>query len=179
MTSTADATADRLADLTAAPGGTDGAPAGDGSERLSGLLAAVRQVKVLWADVSRSTFPAGSSGTGVLHLLDQQGPQRVSDLALCAHVGVSTMSRHVADLTSAGLLDRELDAADGRTHLVRLTTAGSAELARARQAVLDRLRRAIDGWTAEELDTLTGQLTRLATDIATHIDATGRSLERT
>jgi DNA-binding MarR family transcriptional regulator len=143
------------------------------------LLSALRQVKLLWTDVTRGAFPAGASGLGVLHLLDQEGPQRVSDLAVCGHVGVSTMSRHVADLTTAGLLDRDLDPADGRTHLVRLTTAGAAELARARQAVLDRLRPALDGWTADELSALTEQLTRLATDLDTRSGTAGRTLERT
>jgi DNA-binding MarR family transcriptional regulator len=150
------------------------APATDGVTR---LLSALRQVKLLWAEVTRTAFPGGASGLGVLHLLDQDGPQRVSDLAVRAHVGVSTMSRHVADLTAAGLLDRDLDPADGRTHLLRLTPAGAAELARARLSVLDRLRPALDGWADDELAALTGQLTRLATDLAT-CGRDGRSLER-
>jgi DNA-binding MarR family transcriptional regulator len=148
------------------------------TDEVTGLLSALRQVKLLWADVTRSAFPSGASGLGVLHLLDQQGSQRVSDLAACAHVRVSTMSRHVADLTATGLLDRDIDPADGRTHVVRVTPAGHAELTRARQAVLDRLRPALDGWTADELAALTQQLIRLATDLATCSPA-GRTLERT
>ena len=145
-------------------------------EQVTRLLSAVRQVKLLWADVTRSAFPAGASGLGVLYLLDAQGPQRVSDLATCGHVGVSTMSRHVADLTAAGLLDRELAPDDGRTHLVRLTAAGAAALERARAAVADRLDPALAGWTDDETDTLCHLLQRLAADVAA---ATGRTPGRT
>jgi DNA-binding MarR family transcriptional regulator len=143
------------------------------------VLTAVRRVKMLWTDVSRSAFPAGSSGLGVLHLLDQEGPQRVSDLAACAHVGVSTMSRHVTDLAAAGLLDRELDPNDGRTHLLRLTPAGAAELTRARAAVVDRVSPAVAGWTAAELDALVAQLDRLADDIAACCSTPERTSVRT
>ena len=78
------------------------------ADRVTRLLRSLREVTVLWREVTRVAFPAGSSGLGVLHLVEQQGAMRVSDLATCGHVGVSTMSRHVAELTTAGLLDREL-----------------------------------------------------------------------
>ena len=54
--------------------------------------------------MTRESFPAGVSGLGVLNLVDHEGSLRVSDLAACGHVGVSTMSRQVAELTAAGLL---------------------------------------------------------------------------
>lgn len=145
-------------------------------DRVARLLSSLRQVKVLWREVTRASFPAGASGLGVLHLVDQQGAIRVSDLAACGHVGVSTMSRHVAELAAAGLLDRELAAEDARTHLVRLTDAGRAELARARAEVLDRLLPALAGWTDGELAELDHQLTRLTDDLTA---AAGRAHERT
>jgi DNA-binding MarR family transcriptional regulator len=149
------------------------------SDPATRLLTAVRRVKVLWTDVSRSAFPGGSSGLGVLHLLDQEGPQRVSDLATCAHVGVSTMSRHVAELAAVGLLERELDAHDGRTHVVRLTLAGATELERARAAVVDRVSPALARWSGAELDALVALLDRLADDIATCGRPGDRTPERT
>jgi DNA-binding MarR family transcriptional regulator len=145
-------------------------------ERVTGMLGSLRQVIVLWREVTRTSFPAGSSGLGVLHLLEQQGAMRVSDLATCGHVGVSTMSRHVAELTAAGLLDRELSVDDARTHVLRLTEAGQAELDRARSEVLDRLLPALQGWTDTEIADLEGQLTRLTHDLTA---AAGRAPERT
>jgi DNA-binding MarR family transcriptional regulator len=145
-------------------------------DRVTRLLRSLREVTVLWREVTRAAFPAGSSGLGVLHVVEQQGAMRVSDLATCRHVGVSTMSRHVAELTTAGLLAWELSAADARTHVVRLTPAGRAALDRARSDVLDRLLPALQGWTELELTELERQLTRLASDLTA---VTGRAAERT
>ena len=145
-------------------------------DRVTQLLRSVREVSVLWRDVSRVAFPAGSSRLGVLHLVEQHGPMRVSDLATCRHVGVSTMSRNVAELTAAGLLEWELSADDARTHVVRLTPAGRADLDRARSEFLDRMLPALQGWTDAELAELERQLTRLTHDLTA---ATGRAPERT
>ena len=145
-------------------------------DRVARLLGSVREVSVLWRDLSRVAFPAGSSGLGVLHLVEQQGPMRVSDLATCRHVGVSTMSRNVAELTAAGLLAWELSADDARSHVVRLTPAGHADLDRARSEFLDRMLPALQGWTQAEVAELEGQLTRLTHDLTA---ATGRAMEGT
>jgi DNA-binding MarR family transcriptional regulator len=145
-------------------------------DRVSRLLHSLREVTVLWREVTRVAFPAGSSGLGVLHLVEQHGEMRVSDLATCGHVGVSTMSRHVAELTAAGLLEWELSADDARTHVVHLTPAGRAALDRARSDVLDRLFPALQGWTELELTELERQLTRLTSDLTA---VTDRTPERT
>ena len=146
------------------------------ADRVTRVLRSLREVTVLWREVTRVAFPAGSSGLGVLHLVEQQGAMRVSDLATGGHVGVSTMSRHVAELTTAGLLDRELGADDARTHVVRLTAAGRAALDRARSDVLGRLLPALQGWDDAELTELEHQLARLTNDLAA---VTGRAPERT
>jgi DNA-binding MarR family transcriptional regulator len=146
------------------------------ADRVTRLLRSLREVTVLWREVTRVAFPAGSSGLGVLRLVEQQGAMRVSDLATCGHVGVSTMSRHVAELTTAGLLDRELAADDARTHVVGLTPAGRAALDQARSDVLDRLLPALQGWDDTELTELDRQLARLTTDLTA---VTGRAPERT
>jgi DNA-binding MarR family transcriptional regulator len=86
------------------------------------------------------------------------------------------MSRHVADLTAAGLLDRDIDPDDGRTHLVRLTADGEDALQQARELVLGRLAPALDGWTDEELSGLESQLSRLTQDLTA---AVGRTPEGT
>jgi DNA-binding MarR family transcriptional regulator len=150
-------------------------PAAPERERVISLLRRVRDLTLTWRDVTRTAFPTGMSGLAVLTMAEQQGDVRVSDLAGCAHVGVSTMSRHVTELAAAGLLDRVLAPGDGRTHLVRLTDKGRAELGAARTIVTDRLASLLSGWTAEDLDHLVGQLDRLTHDLA----ASGGSSERT
>jgi len=114
------------------------------ADRVTRVLRSVREVAVLWREVTRVAFPA--------------------------------MSRHVAELTTAGLLDRELSADDARTHVVRLTPAGRAALEKARTDVHDRLLPALQGWDDAELTELERQLARLTTDLAA---ATGRAPERT
>ena len=140
-----------------------------------GLLREVRELTLTWREVTRSSFPTGMSGLAVLTLAEQRGDLRVSDLAACAHVGVSTMSRHVTELTTAGLLERVLGPGDGRTHMVRLTDTGRAEIERARATVTGRLAPLLDGWTEDDVDHLAGQLDRLIHDLA----ATGGTAERT
>jgi DNA-binding MarR family transcriptional regulator len=135
-------------------------------ERVIGLLRRVRELTLTWREVTRTSFPTGMSGLAVLTLADQKGDLRVSDLAACAHVGVSTMSRHVTELTTAGLLERVLGPGDGRTHMVRLTDAGRAEIERARATVTARLAPLLDGWTEDDVDHLAGQLDRLSHDLA-------------
>ena len=107
-------------------------PAAPGLEPVMGLLRRVRELTLTWREITRTSFPTGMSGLAVLTLAEQRGDLRVSDLAACAHVGVSTMSRHVTELTTAGLLARVLGPGDGRSHMVRLTDKGRAELEQAR-----------------------------------------------
>jgi DNA-binding MarR family transcriptional regulator len=115
------------------------------------------------------------SGLAVLTLAEQKGDLRVSDLAACAHVGVSTMSRHVTELTTAGLLERVLGPGDGRTHMVRLTDKGRTEIERVRATMTARLAPLLDSWTEDDVDHLAGQLDRLIRDLA----GTGGTPERT
>jgi DNA-binding MarR family transcriptional regulator len=143
--------------------------------RVTGLLRRVRELNLTWREVTRASFPTGMSGLAVLTLAEQRGDLRVSDLAACAHVGVSTMSRHVTELTTAGLLERVHGPGDGRTHMVRLTDKGRAEIEQARATITARLAPLLDGWTKHDVDHLAGQLERLIRDLA----ATGGTPERT
>ena len=63
----------------------------------------------------------------LLKTLATSGPLRVTDLAVCANLDVSTVSRHVAQLHSAGLIERTPDPVDGRAQRVKLSAPGVAE----------------------------------------------------
>jgi DNA-binding MarR family transcriptional regulator len=144
-------------------------------ERVIGLLRRVRELSLTWREVTKRSFPTGISGLAVLTLAEQRGDLRVSDLAACAHVGVSTMSRHVTELTTAGLLERVLGPGDGRTHMVRLTDKGRAEIEQVRATMTARLAPLLDTWTEDDVDHLASQLDRLIHDLA----ATSGTPERT
>ena len=49
---------------------------------------------------------------------------RVTDLAGCANLDTSTVSRHVAQLQRTGLIERTPDPDDRRAQRVELTAAG-------------------------------------------------------
>src|SRR4029450_13686475 len=56
----------------------------------------------------------------LLKTLSESGPLRVTDLAASAILDASTVSRHVAQLHGAGLIERTPDPIDGRAQRVRL-----------------------------------------------------------
>ncbi|HEY2717079.1 MAG TPA: MarR family transcriptional regulator, partial [Solirubrobacterales bacterium] len=78
--------------------------------------------------------------------LDREGPRSVSDLAAAERVRPQSMAQTVADLESAGMVDRRPDPDDGRRALVSLTEAGTETL------LADRRQR--EGWLAGELEKL-------------------------
>jgi DNA-binding MarR family transcriptional regulator len=82
----------------------------------------------------------------VLGRLDREGPQSVSDLAAAERVRPQSMAQTVADLESAGLLDRRPDPGDRRRALVSLTEAGVEALVASR--------REREGWLAGEIEKL-------------------------
>ena len=71
----------------------------------------------------------------LLKTLAASGPLRVTDLAACANLDVSTVSRHVAQLHSAGLIERTPDPVDGRAQRVKLSAAGQRTRSKPRCAL--------------------------------------------
>ncbi|PVZ12988.1 MarR family winged helix-turn-helix transcriptional regulator [Actinomycetospora cinnamomea] len=96
------------------------------------------------------------------------GPRRSNALAESVHSDPSTVSRQVAGLVRAGLVERRPDPEDGRATLL----APTAEGLRVFQANRDRRNREIGALTAhwDEADRcrLAELLERLATDIERH-----------
>jgi DNA-binding MarR family transcriptional regulator len=104
----------------------------------------------------------------LLRTLAASGPQRVTDLAVYAGLDASTVSRHVAQLHSAGLIERAPDPADGRAQRVKLTTAGVARIDAALRARRTLLEKCLESWQPNELDQLDRLLTRFAADVEGH-----------
>jgi len=110
----------------------------------------------------------------LLKTLATAGPQRVTDLAGCAGLDVSTVSRHVAQLHSAGLIERTPDPVDGRAQRVKLSAAGAERL----DAVLNTRRllfeRCVGAWDSHDLEEFDRLLTRFAADV----EALTQSMEK-
>ena len=115
------------------------------------------------------------SGTfWLLKTLATSGPLRATDLAICANLDASTVSRHVAQLHSAGLIERTPDPVDGRAQRVKLSDAGTARINAALRARRDLLERSLESWDSRDLAELDQLLTRFAADV----EALTQTMER-
>ena len=116
------------------------------------------------------------SGTfWLLKTLATSGPLRVTDLAGCANLDASTVSRHVAQLHSAGLIERAPDPVDGRAQRVKLSDAGSAKINAALRSRRELLEKCLESWDPGDLSELDLLLTRFATDVEALTQTTERA----
>jgi DNA-binding MarR family transcriptional regulator len=110
----------------------------------------------------------------LLRTLSASGTLRVTDLAVCANLDASTVSRHVAQLHSAGLIERTPDPVDGRAQRVKLSAAGADRIETALRARRALLEKSLELWDPRDLD----QLGRLLTRFAGDVEALTQTMER-
>jgi DNA-binding MarR family transcriptional regulator len=101
----------------------------------------------------------------LLKALATSGPLRVTDLAACANLDASTVSRHVAQLDSAGLIERTQDPVDGRAQRVKLSPPGAQKIEAALRSRRSLLEKCLESWEARDLEELDRLLTRFAADV--------------
>jgi DNA-binding MarR family transcriptional regulator len=108
------------------------------------------------------------AGYMLLFQLCKDGPQRSSALAANACVDPSTVSRQVAQLVAAGLVERRADPRDGRASLLAATELGAAR----HRALHERRDKAfahlMSGWPEDDVRTLATLLRRLNDTIIDH-----------
>ena len=114
-------------------------------------------------ELLRTAHQPGPSALGVeiLRLLAAEAPLRACDVAEEFAVTRTSVSRHVTDLTRAGLVEQSADPSDGRAVLLQLTLLGHEAL-----DAHDERRRALygeltQGWTEPEKATFVDLLQRL------------------
>jgi len=103
----------------------------------------------------------------VLSLLDQFGPVGVGELARIDRSSQPTMSGAVSSLVERGWVEKSPDPHDARASVVRMTEAGSAELARVRRLNADAVEariKAHPSHTREDLATAVAVLRDLLAD---------------
>jgi DNA-binding MarR family transcriptional regulator len=79
-----------------------------------------------------------------------EGPARLSTLAADMCVDLSVVSRQVAALEAAGLVERTADPADRRASLITATDTGAKVFARKRERLLSQLRGMLSDWSSAE-----------------------------
>jgi DNA-binding MarR family transcriptional regulator len=115
---------------------------------------------------SRLMQQHGAPAMALVVHLTRTGPMRSSDLAGELNLDQSTVSRHVAQLATAGLVARTPDPIDGRAHLVEVTPAGRQ---RAHELVASRVRdlvAVVETWSDADRAELARLLTRFSEDVA-------------
>jgi DNA-binding MarR family transcriptional regulator len=82
----------------------------------------------------------------VLFVVAGAGTVRISELAASLHNDVSTVSRQVSSLVSAGLLEKSADPSDGRAWVVSLTDHGRESLVRIQASRATWFQSLLTGW---------------------------------
>jgi DNA-binding MarR family transcriptional regulator len=131
---------------------------------LGTLIRGAKELHYLLAD--RGQPVVDPPGFMLLSRIAENGPMRLSALAGCVFLDVSTISRQVQDLEHSGWVARERDPQDGRASLLRLTPAGEAVLETGRDTRRRALRQLLVDWTDEQCQTFAEQLGRFNEAIA-------------
>ncbi|MFB6846895.1 MarR family winged helix-turn-helix transcriptional regulator [Streptomyces sp. NPDC056373] len=92
--------------------------------------------------------------------LEESGGCRATDLAVHYALDKSTVSRQVAGLERAGLIERRPDAADQRVQVLHLTGAGRHILAQVTESRRAAFRERLADWPAEDLSRFADYLVR-------------------
>jgi DNA-binding MarR family transcriptional regulator len=148
-------------------------PPGPGEEDLAladrvarALIMLIRLVKRVGAH--RAEAELESAAFPVLAHLAVDGPQRSGEIAAAMCADPSTISRQVAGLVKAGLVERRADPGDGRATLLATTTDGTRILDLERRRRAEQLATALSGWTPEHRAQLAELLSRFVTDLQVH-----------
>ncbi|MEU1269799.1 MarR family winged helix-turn-helix transcriptional regulator [Streptomyces sp. NPDC005799] len=95
--------------------------------------------------------------------LEESGGCRATDLAAHYALDKSTVSRQVAALERARLIERRPDADDHRVQVLQLTDAGREILAQVTDSRRAALRERLEGWPEEDLERFASCLVRYNT----------------
>jgi DNA-binding MarR family transcriptional regulator len=128
------------------------------------LVRAVYGLTALKRDLSRLAGFGHPVGLVPLAVVNRLAPAHVKDVARELHVDFSVASRQVTALATAGYISREPDPEDRRAQLVSVTAEGRAALDLAHERIVGVFSTALEGWTDEEISSLTAALGRLRDD---------------
>lgn len=93
----------------------------------------------------------GPARLAALSVLVFGGPMRLTELARIEQVKPPTMTKVIAGLESSGLVTRQVDAQDARAVRLKATARGKKLLQEGRRRRVERLARALQALTDDEL----------------------------
>lgn len=126
----------------------------------------IRHARMLHAMRAHMSAPVGVDWGALALLVElvRRGPRRQGELAGCAMLDPSTVSRHVAQLVRTGLVERKPDPLDGRAVQLVPTPAGHDVVSRMGQQRDAVLAGVLSGWDESEITHLTTLLHRFNDD---------------
>jgi DNA-binding MarR family transcriptional regulator len=99
---------------------------------------------VRWVPKS-NTFTLSLAAARILARLNDNGPTRISELALAERCSQPTITNHIKRMEALGFVDRQVDARDARAWMIELTPRGEKEL----QVLRDSLGTGIEPYLAK------------------------------
>ena len=140
------------------------------------FLGLLRVQKLLMA--ARHTAPRLEGGIDVtaypvLFVVAGAGTARVSEIATTLHNDVSTVSRQVSTLVTAGLLGKCADPSDGRASVVSLTDRGHEALAQIQANRATWFQGLLSEWESADTAAFVTRLRELADVLDAHLRARG------
>jgi DNA-binding MarR family transcriptional regulator len=102
----------------------------------------------------------------LMRRVEQVEPIRASDLAVLAGLDLSTVSRQVAALEAAGLLERSRDPQDGRASLLTLSQRGRVASTQVCEARRNLFAEFLTDWPDEDIERFADLLSRFAQAMA-------------
>jgi DNA-binding MarR family transcriptional regulator len=152
----------------------DGAAAGrDGMDYAADLAGSLINLIRQFGALKVRLAPTGDydiTQTFLLVRLVEHGPIRATELAELACADPSTISRQVAALVKAGLVERQADPADGRASLLVATDAGQAHIDHHRRLRGLTLGPLVADWSERDRTDFLRLLRRLTRELDAHRD---------
>ena len=99
---------------------------------------------VRWVPKSNS-FTLSLAAARILARLNDNGPTRISELAIAERCSQPTITNHIKRMEVSGLVDRQADPRDARAWMIELTPRGHEEL----RALRDSLGTGLEPYLAQ------------------------------
>lgn len=119
---------------------------------------------------SRVLTRQGAPTQALLVHLAKCGARRPADIAAAMHLDQSTVSRHVANLVSAGLVARAADPTDGRAALVQATDAGVCQAEAVIGARVRQVESVLSTWSDEDRAAFARLVSRFASEFESQVN---------
>ncbi len=124
-------------------------------QQLTRLLRRAQRVHIMG---SHSEIELDRSAYAILCRLDDEGPQRLGELATVFGLDPSTITRQVQALERAGLARRSTNPRDRRVSMLSLTETGTEAVLRTRQQQRESYREMLVSWSEDDLEVFAGLL---------------------